>query len=145
MSNLDVNRAIRFPATVMSGEFNLATDDHNYNGRRKRRDEVADTDVEDRRAAILRNLLLRPDRLRNFKIRGRAEALICQHREVPHILAKGHGELEYDLKRCQESLLKGRVFADSLTMPHQCQSFCSSLKTIKALQKKVKVRLNCRL
>ena len=84
MSYLDVNRAVRFPATVMSGEFSLAIGDQNYNEDdegRKRKDRVANAVVEDGRAAILRNLLLRPDRLRNFKNRGRAEALTCQHRE----------------------------------------------------------------
>ena len=111
MSCLDVNRVLRFPATVMAGELNLAVDDRNCNGGRKGRDQFADADVEDRRATILRNLLLRPDRLRNFKNRGRAEALTCQHREVPHTLATGHCELENDLKRCQESLFKGQLFA----------------------------------
>lgn len=130
MSCLDVNRVLRFPATVMAGELNLTVDDRNCNGGRKGRDQFADADVEDRRATILRNLLLRPDRLRNFKNRGRSEALTCQHREVPHTLATGHCELENDLKRCQETLFKGQLLVCVFfTMPHQCQSFCSSLKT----------------
>ena len=85
MSYLDVKRALQFPATVMSGEFSLAVRDHNSKEgmQRGKKDEIADTDVDGGHAAVLRNLLLRPDRLHNFKSRGRAEALVFQHREVP--------------------------------------------------------------
>ena len=84
MSYLDVKRALQFPATVMSGEFSLAVrDQSSKKGEEEGRKHIADTDVDGGRAAVLRNLLLRPDRLQNFKSRGRAEALICQHREVP--------------------------------------------------------------
>ena len=80
MSYLDVKRALQFPATVMSGEFSLAVRDHSSKkGEEEGRKHIAD--VDGGRAAVLRNLLLRPDRLRNFKNRGRAEALTCQHRE----------------------------------------------------------------
>ena len=86
MSYLDLKRALQFPATVMSGEFSLAVRDHcSKKEEEEGRKHIADTDVDGGRgrAAVLRNLLLHPDRLHNFKSRGRAEALICQHREVP--------------------------------------------------------------
>ena len=89
MSYLDVKRALQFPATVMSGEFSLAVRDHSSKkGDEEGRKHIADTDVDGGRAAVLRNLLLHPDRLHNFKSRGRAEALICQHREVPKMYGK---------------------------------------------------------